>query len=126
MNPILVVAAGGALGSVARYLVGVWSMRLFGIGFPWGTLAVNLVGAFVIGLVVELSALKLQLAPETRLFIVTGILGGFTTFSAYALEVSTLMQRGNHALAALYAFGSIIAGVGAIFLAIFIVRRIYG
>ncbi len=126
MNPILVVAAGGALGSVARYLVGVWATRLFGIGFPWGTLCVNLVGSFVIGLVVELSALRFQLTPETRLFIITGLIGGFTIFSSYALEISAVMQRGNHILAALYAFGSIIAGVGAIFLAILIVRRIYG
>lgn len=126
MNGILVVATGGAIGSVARYLFGMWTVRTFGFGFPWGTLGVNLIGAFLIGVIVELSAARLHLAPELRLFLITGIMGGFTTFSSYALEVSAMMQRGNHALAALYGFGSIASGVGAIFLAIFIVRRFYG
>ena len=80
---ILAVAAGGALGSVARYLVGIGSGKLFGTGFPWGTLIINVTGSFLIGAFVGLFAAKWDLSQTTRIFLTVGICGGYTTFSTY-------------------------------------------
>ncbi|MFJ5486868.1 CrcB family protein [Hansschlegelia beijingensis] len=85
MVPVLLVALGGALGSVARYLVNIASSRVFGMGFPWGTLTVNVVGGFAMGLLAALLALKGG-SQEMRVFLMTGVLGGFTTFSAFSLD----------------------------------------
>ena len=79
---VLWVALGGAIGSAARYGVNVWSGRLLGAEFPWHTFLVNVIGCFAMGVLVELMALKLNVGSETRAFLTTGILGGFTTFSA--------------------------------------------
>ena len=93
MINIILVALGGAFGSVARYLVGVWTLRRFGPNFPWGTLTVNIVGCFAIGLLSEVIARRLNASPEMRLLLVTGFLGGFTTFSAFSLDVISLFER---------------------------------
>lgn len=102
MINIILVAAGGAIGSVFRYLVGVWSVRLAGVNFPWGTLTVNVVGSFLIGLLVELVARRLNASMEMRLFLVTGVLGGFTTFSSFSLDAVSLFERGALGLSAVY------------------------
>jgi len=85
---LVLVAAGGAVGSVLRYVVSVQSVQWFGLHFPWGTLAVNVVGSAAIGV---LGALPLP--QEARLLLITGLLGGFTTFSAFSLEVELLWHR---------------------------------
>ncbi|WP_198382007.1 fluoride efflux transporter CrcB [Roseomonas sp. KE2513] len=110
--PVLCVAAGGAVGSVLRYLVGVLALRHFGAEFPWGTLTVNVIGSLVIGVIGGAMAAGAALAPELRLFLVTGVLGGFTTFSAFSLDTGALFQR-SPALAALYLGVTIAGGLGA-------------
>jgi CrcB protein len=94
MKEILFVAVGGALGSSMRYLVSSGIYAWFGRAFPWGTLAVNIVGSFIIGLMSILLVEKFNVAQEWRLAIVVGVLGGFTTFSAFSWDTLDLMQQG--------------------------------
>lgn len=115
MPMILWVAAGGALGSAARYLVNVAAGRLLGPEFPWGTLAVNVAGSFVMGLLIALMALKMQVSQEVRAFLTTGVLGGFTTFSAFSLDFALLVERRETGLAALYVIASVGLSLAAIF-----------
>jgi len=105
------VALGGAIGSAARHLSNVSAMRLFGPGFPVATLCVNILGCFLMGVLVVVLAQKgVRAAP----FVMTGILGGFTTFSAFALDSFTLYERGQVALAGAYLAGSVILSIGAL------------
>ena len=122
LHMILAVAAGGALESVARYLVGIESTRLFGLAFPWGTLLINIAGSFLIGAFVELFALKWDLPQEARVFLTVGICGGFTTFSTFSLDAYVLMERGDWGLAAAYMIGSVVLSIGALFAALHLVR----
>lgn len=122
---VAAVAAGGAVGSVFRFLVGSWFLQRVGPGFPWGTFAVNVTGAFAIGVVLELAQSRAGLNPYTRLFLATGILGGYTTFSAFAYETYLLGREALTAQAVLYGFGSVIAGVAAVFLGIVIARAVF-
>lgn len=89
---LIQVALGGAIGATARYLTGTVAMRVMGPGFPWGTLTVNVVGSFLMGLLVIVLAERLdnRLAP----FLMTGLLGGFTTFSAFSLDTWMLLEQG--------------------------------
>ncbi|MEO8145475.1 MAG: fluoride efflux transporter CrcB [Betaproteobacteria bacterium] len=121
---ILAVAAGGALGSVARFLVGIGATRLFGLAFPWGTLLVNIAGSFLIGVLVELFALKLDLPQEARGFLTVGICGGFTTFSTFSLDAYVLIERGDWWLAAGYVVGSVALSIGALIAALHLVRSL--
>ncbi len=107
MIHILLVAAGGALGSVLRYLVGLWTLRSFGPSFPWGTLTVNITGSFLIGVFAEAIARKFGASPEMRVFLITGILGGYTTFSAFSLDAIMLVERGQAVTAAIYVGSSV-------------------
>ena len=112
MMNVLLVAVGGAVGAVARYGVGLGAARLFGLAFPWGTLAVNIVGGLAMGL------LAAKTAPEQealRLALGVGVLGGFTTFSAFSLETVRLMEH-QPGLAALYAVLSVVLSIGACWL----------
>jgi len=94
MGRVLLVAAGGALGSVLRYLVATAAPAWLGPAFPWGTLAVNLVGSFLIGLVQQLATEALVLGEDTRLFLTTGVMGGLTTYSAFSYESVRLFETG--------------------------------
>lgn len=94
MKEILFVAAGGAVGSSMRYLISSGIYAWFGRAFPWGTLAVNVIGSFAIGLLSILLVEKFNVAQEWRLAIVVGVLGGFTTFSAFSWDTLDLMQQG--------------------------------
>ena len=98
------VALGGALGSVARYLVSGWAARAWGETFPWGTLVVNVTGSFLIGLVAVLTGPdgRLLWPPAARQFVMVGVFGGFTTFSSFSLEAWRLLERGDIGLAGLY------------------------
>ncbi|WP_088345192.1 MULTISPECIES: fluoride efflux transporter CrcB [Rhodomicrobium] len=122
MKLLLLAAIGGAIGSSARYLVNVTSAQLFGTNFPWGTLAVNIVGCFIMGLVVALGALKFNMTNEVRVFIATGILGGFTTFSAFSLDFALLVERKDYGLAGFYLAGSVGLSILAIFAGLYLVR----
>ena len=95
MQFISAVAAGGAVGSVARYRVGIGSGRLFGANFPWGTLIINVTGSFLIGAFVGLFALKWDLPQAVRIFLTVGICGGYTTFSSFSFETLNLMNDGE-------------------------------
>jgi len=112
----LLVFVGGGLGALSRHAVGRATLHAFGPGFPWGTLTVNVVGSFLIGLGVGLFAL-LGTGQSARLFLVTGFLGGFTTFSAFSLDALTLWERdpwmaGVYVTASvLLSFAAIVAGV---------------
>lgn len=124
LKMLLAVALGGALGSVGRYATGVLMGRLLGMGFPWGTLTVNIVGSFLMGALVEWAALRGVLSNEARAFVFVGVLGGFTTFSSFSLDVVTLMERQQTALAAAYVAATLLAGVGALFFGLFSMRTL--
>lgn len=118
MQAVLLVALGGAIGSVARFGVGVAAARWFGLAFPWGTLAVNVIGGLVMGLMAA------RIAPDDEnlhLLIGTGLLGGFTTFSAFSLETVRLMEH-QPGLAALYAAASVALSIGACWLGLILGR----
>ena len=119
---ILAVAGGGALGSVARYLVGIASTKAFGLSFPWGTLIVNVAGSFLIGAFVELFALKADLPQEVRVFLTVGICGGFTTFSTFSLDAYVLMERGEWWPAVGYIGASVLLGVLGLIAGLWAVR----
>lgn len=126
LSSLLWVALGGALGSVARYLSMVALGGWIGTGFPWGTLFVNIVGSAIMGVLAELGALAWQPGPELKVFLTVGILGGFTTFSTFSLDVALLVERHSWALAALYVGLSVALSVGALFAAMAAVRQVVG
>jgi fluoride exporter len=109
MARILLVAAGGAVGSAVRYGVAVLALTWLGPAFPWGTLAVNLVGSFFIGLVQQFATNALVLGEDTRLFLTTGVIGGLTTYSAFSYESVRLFESG----AAWQAWVNILVTTGA-------------
>ncbi len=124
MPVVLWVALGGALGSAARYGVNVWSGRLLGSDFPWHTLFVNLFGCFAMGALTALMALKLDVGNDVRAFLTTGILGGFTTFSAFSLDFALLVERKSYLAAGAYAAGSVLFSLAAVFAGLHLVRSI--
>lgn len=124
MPTILWVALGGAIGSAARYGVNVWSGRVLGSEFPWHTFIVNVVGCFAMGVLVELMALKLNVGNDTRAFLTTGILGGFTTFSAYSLDFAVLVERKSYGGALAYGTGSVALSLIAVFAGLSLVRTL--
>lgn len=115
MKMVLAIAAGGALGAVARYGTVVLMGRLTGHGFPWGTVAVNLAGSLVLGLLIGALAHGLHLSQEMRGLLVIGFLGAFTTFSTYSLDAVTLIERGSWWPAFGYVVGSAVAGITLFF-----------
>lgn len=115
MTHILLVAAGGALGAVARYGVGTWLTPPPGPpALPWGTIAVNLVGCFLIGAVAGAADGRGGLGDGTRLFLVIGVLGGFTTFSAFGLETVSLVRAGAPGLALVNVAGQVAGGIAGV------------
>ena len=121
----LIVFIGAGIGGMARH--GVNLLTLIGFGpnsFPFGTLSVNIIGSFLMGVIVEYLAFKSGFSQHTRLFLTTGILGGFTTFSAFSLETAMLFQRGDAVAAILYALASVILSVGALTVAILLMRAV--
>ena len=124
MFQLLLVAAGGAIGASLRHLVNLASLRLAGPGFRWGTMAVNVAGSFAMGVFVELLARRFNASNELRLFIATGVLGGFTTFSAFSLDFAALWERGAMLAAAGYALASVAGALVAIFAGLALVRAI--
>ena len=126
MKALLAVAAGGALGAVARYLVFVAAGHLLGAAFPYGTLIVNVAGSFAMGALAEIMALVWSASTQTRLFLVVGFLGAFTTFSTFSLDFVVLYERGRLLLCALYVGASVVCSVGALFMGMWLFRRLLG
>ena len=124
MTPLFLVALGGALGASARYLVGGYLTDRWGASFPWHTLAINAGGAFLLGLLMALSLDRGSIGPSWRLFLGTGILGGFTTFSTLSYESIALIAEGSllHGLGNM--FGSGAAGLAAAWLGLILGRAI--
>lgn len=117
MKMVLAIAAGGAIGALARHFLSGWLLRLTGAGFPWPILIINGVGSMAMGALVAWAALKGEWSIETRAFLTVGILGGFTTFSTFALDASSLIERGLNFQAGAYIFLSVLLAVGGFILA---------
>lgn len=124
MNAYLIVFLGAGLGGALRHGVNVAAFRLLGSGFPYSTLTVNVVGSLVMGLLAGLLAHKFDPGQSWRLFLTTGILGGFTTFSAFSLDVALLNERGEVGMALFYILASVVLSVAALFLGLLIVRQL--
>jgi CrcB protein len=122
---LLMVAVGGALGSLARYLVAGAVQPAWWPGFPFGIFVVNITGGLAMGLITGLAALKLNLTPEMRAFLTTGILGGYTTFSTFSLDSAMLMERGAFVQAGAYVVGSVVLSILALFTGLWIMRVMY-
>ncbi|WP_421850115.1 fluoride efflux transporter CrcB [Oricola sp.] len=123
MLHLLLVATGGALGAAARHLMNTAALRLFGPGFPVGTLAVNVVGSFAMGLLIAVLARRIGgTSNEVRLFLATGFLGGFTTFSAFSLDFALMWERGDHGVGFVYLAASVVLSILALFGGLAIVR----
>lgn len=128
MTRLLIVAAGGALGAMARYGVGAFAVRLFPAAqWPWGTLAVNVVGGLLMGLLTGWLAFRGGLNSESiRLFAAVGVLGGFTTFSAFSLETALMIERRQFAMAGGYVALSVVLSIAALFIGLTVARRAFG
>jgi len=124
MNMFLSVAMGGAIGAVGRYYLMSLLGNLLGHGFPYGTIAVNLIGGFLLGVLIETSALVWSPSEEMRALIVVGLLGSFTTFSTFSLDIYSLFTRGNFTLGGLYIVVSVIASVAALIIGMSLLRLI--
>ena len=124
MKTVMAIALGGAFGAVARHFIELWSGMLLGDGFPWGTLTVNVVGCFVMGVLVEIMALAWLPNVEMRAFLTVGILGALTTFSTFSLDIAVLHGRGEPMLAASYVLVSVVASIVAIFAGLAVMRAI--
>ena len=128
MTRLLIVAAGGALGAVARYGVGVWAQRLFPAAqWPWATLTVNVVGGLLMGLLAGWLAFRGGAHSESlRMFAAVGVLGGFTTFSAFSLEAALMIERRQLAMAGGYVAASVVLSIAALFIGLMVARRAFG
>jgi len=118
----LIVFIGAGIGGALRHGVNVGAAKLLGYGFPFGTLIVNVLGSFLIGMLAGYFAFRTGVDQHVRLFLTTGLLGGFTTFSAFSLDTALLIERHNYALAAAYVMGSVAAGLVALFLGLSLFR----
>lgn len=122
MLNFLLVFLGGGLGTMARHAVNVVALRWAVQGWPLGTFGINLLGSFLMGAIAGLFMRHTGLVPELRLFLATGIVGGFTTFSTFALEIVLLHERGATLAAASYALGSVTLGVAALLTGLMLTR----
>ena len=118
----LIVFVGGGLGAAARFGLNLSVPRVFGNQLPWHTLIINITGCFVMGAITAWLASRPSIAAEWKLFLTTGILGGYTTFSAFALDFASLLERGDSAPALAYAVASVVFSILACFAGLAIVR----
>jgi CrcB protein len=124
VQSFLIVFVGGGVGSALRHGINLLSARLFGTAFPWHTLIENVTGSIVMGLLAGYFAFKADPSSQHwRLFLTTGILGGYTTFSAFSLDAVLLYERGETALAALYVLASVALAIGGLFAGLALVRH---
>ncbi|WP_404861704.1 fluoride efflux transporter CrcB [Georhizobium sp. MAB10] len=121
----LLVALGGGLGAALRHLTNLAALRLLGPNFPFGTLAVNVIGSFLMGVLVEVVARRFGASVEMRLFLATGVLGGYTTFSAFSLDTIVLWERGAPGLAVAYVGLSVLLSLAAIIGGLWLVRTVF-
>lgn len=122
MQAYLIVFVGAGIGGALRHGVNVWTVRLFGLGFPFGTFTVNIMGSLAMGIIAGYFMLKGGSSQHWRLFLAPGILGGFTTFSSFSLDVALLYERGELAMMAIYVLASVLVAVGALFSGLWTMR----
>ncbi len=125
MKALLLTAAGGAIGASARHLLGRYALHALGPGAPWGTLMANTIGGFAMGLLAGWLAFGIDGGRELRLFLGVGLLGGFTTFSAFSLETALLIERKAWGAAFGYVSLSLVGSIGALFIGLYISRRLF-
>ncbi|TGU92994.1 fluoride efflux transporter CrcB [Mesorhizobium sp. M00.F.Ca.ET.151.01.1.1] len=123
MFNLLLVAVGGGIGAGIRHLTSMGALRVVGPNYPWGTMAINIIGSFAMGLFIAV-LVRRGGSNELRLFVATGILGGFTTFSAFSLDFATLWERGATLPAFGYALASVIGAIIALFLGLWLARSL--
>lgn len=124
MNIYLSVALGGAIGACARYGVGQLALKNLGAGYPFGTLFVNVTGSFLMGLLIEALALRISLSPALQALLVTGFLGGYTTFSAFSLDAALMIERGEMLPAALYVLLSVGLSIAGLFAGLYLMKMV--
>ncbi len=124
MIKYVLVFVGGGIGSMARLFVTSLVGKQISTAFPWGTLAVNLLGALAIGLLIELMALKWSISQDQRYLLITGFIGGFTTFSAFSLETASMCVRGDWLMAMAYVLASVMGTVGLVILSTRLLRTL--
>lgn len=120
----LLVFFGGGLGAAFRYAVNLWCARPFGTGFPYSTFIINITGSLIMGLIAGYLALKGEASHSWRLFAMTGILGGYTTFSAFSLDAVMLYERGEMGLALAYVLGSVLLAIAGLFAGLALMRHL--
>lgn len=125
MRLLILATLGGGIGAGLRYLVQAAMIRALGPAFPWWTFAINVTGSFAMGVVATMVALRFDNSPEVRTFLATGILGGFTTFSAFSLDAANLMDRHDYSGASGYVFGSVILSISALYAGIALAKAIW-
>ena len=118
----VVVFIGAGVGGAIRHAMNIWVARLMGTHFPWHTFVINITGSLVMGLVAGWFAEKGGATSHVRLFLATGVLGGYTTFSAYSLDAVLLWERHEHLLSALYVSGSVVCAIAGLMLGLWIMR----
>ncbi len=123
MDRYIVVVAGAGLGGLMRYMLGMWIMVKYGGRFPLGTFVVNVLGSLCIGALMTLLTERIQPHPNWRLFLVVGVLGGFTTFSSFEYEAYQAVHGGARILGLLYVTGSVLAGYLAVWLGVALAAR---
>ena len=123
MANLLLVVVGGGIGAGIRHLTNIGALRLVGPNYPWGTMAINIVGSFAMGLFIA-ALMRRGGSNELRLFVATGILGGFTTFSAFSLDFATLWERGATLPAFAYALVSVLGAITALFVGLWLARSL--
>ncbi len=126
MKHLLLIAIGGGAGAVCRHLVSLAGLRLLGPAFPWGTVTVNVLGSLIMGIFIEILVHRLNASSEFRYLIVTGFLGGFTTFSTFSLDVAVLWERGEPFTTAIYVLASLVLSVAAVFAGLYLARQVLG
>jgi CrcB protein len=124
MQLLLLASAGGAIGAGLRYLVNEAFDARGMLAFPWATLTVNVIGCLLMGMLVGMFAERSHIGPELRTFLTTGILGGFTTFSAFSMDFVRLIENGEGAPAFVYVAASVLLSIGAVFLGLWIARTV--
>jgi len=124
MQMIMAIAAGGAIGAVLRHFVNQGALMAMGSGFPWGTLSVNILGSFCMGILIALFAHFDNPSQEMRAFLTVGVLGAFTTFSTFSLDFAVLWERGDFLSAGLYMAVSVVLAIAGLFAGLYLVRSL--
>jgi len=122
MNMLVAIAVGGAVGALGGHFVNVALGSLLGTGFPWGTVTVNIVGSFLMGVLIHMLAVSWNVSPEMRALLTVGALGAFTTFSTFSLDVVTMYERDELLLTGIYIAVSVVASIGALFVGLRLAR----